>query len=106
MIPIMISGVGRILVRGDHQKAITRPTQGRVRKFKILKRFKILENESIFLKYQHFLARKTPFFHLRKRSKNLTEFTKISFFRKFTLQMSIFMEHPLKPEKFSVNSIF
>ena len=82
------SGVGRILVRGGtpgHQKAITRPPQGvggggsprMVEKFKILKRFKELENESIFQKYHPFSCQKNPFF-LRKISKNGTYFTKIS----------------------------
>ena len=54
-----------------HQKAITRPPQGvrgggegprTVAKFKNLKRFKVLENESIFQKFQHFSCPKNPIF--------------------------------------------
>ena len=33
-----------------------------IAKFKLLKRFKVLENESIFQKYQHFLAEKQSVF--------------------------------------------
>ena len=40
-----------------------------VAKVKLLKRFKVLENESIFQKYQHFSCPKTQFFQ-RKLSKN------------------------------------
>ena len=42
-----------------------------VTKFKILKRFKVLENESIFQEFQHFSSPKNQFF-LIKISKNLT----------------------------------
>ena len=53
-----------------------------------LKRFKEIENESIFQKYQHFSFPKNQFF-LRKISKNSTYFTKISeFFRKLFLLSS------------------
>ena len=58
-----------------HLKAISRPAGGpgaaalrTVAKFHFLKRFKVLENESIFQKYQHFILPKHPFF-LRKISK-------------------------------------
>ena len=63
---ISFSGVGRILVRvggtPGHQKAITLPLVGgpgakaprTVAKFKLLKQFKVLENESIFSKISTF----------------------------------------------------
>ena len=57
-------------IRPDHVKAITRPRResgGRqhprtVMKFNILKRFKVLEDEYIFRKYQHSSCPKNPFF--------------------------------------------
>ena len=84
--------------RSGHLKTIKRPPQGfrgakaprMVVKFHFLKRFKVLENESIFQKVQHFSCRKLHFF-LRKLSKNWADFTWISdIFRKI-LKFSIFM---------------
>ena len=69
--------VSRIFIRGGrrgHLKAITRtPARvwGRqprmVTKLKIIKQLKVLENESIFQKYQHFPGKSI---FLRKISKN------------------------------------
>ena len=66
-----ISGVGRILVRGDTwpPKGYPAPPAGvrlaaaprMVGKFKILKRFKVLENESIFKNVIIFVYRKIIF---------------------------------------------
>ena len=78
-------GVWSILVRGniwppkDYQ---TSPPQGvrgpqppMVTKFKNLKRFEVVENESIFQKYLHFCCPKNPFF--RKNFEKWTYFTKL-----------------------------
>ena len=46
-----------------------------VMKFKIFKRFKVSENESIFQKYQHFSCQKNPFFS-KKNFKILNIFCK------------------------------
>ena len=67
-----------------HLKAITPPPLGgsgdgrppMITKFKILKWFKVLENESIFQKYQHFSCPKNQFF-LRKIA-NLQKFMTFS----------------------------
>ena len=45
--------------------------------FHFLKRFKVLENESIFQKWQHFSTKKIHFF-LLKLSNDGTDFTRIS----------------------------
>ena len=108
------SGVGRILVLGGHlaTKGYHAPPAAgpgdegprMVAKFKILKRFKVLENESTFQKYQHFSCPKNPFF-LRKLSINGTDFPRNSeFFRKIKIKISIFMMH-INPEVFPVDSI-
>ena len=60
-----------------------------VAKFKILKWFEVLENESIFQKISTFFLPEKSNFFLRKLSKN--------YFTNFH-----FMEHPLSSEKFSV----
>ena len=49
-----------------------------VEKFKILKQFKVLENESIFKEFQHFSARKSFFKNLRKIEDILENFQKFS----------------------------
>ena len=65
-----------------------------VAKFKILKRFEALENDSIFQQDQHFYCQKNL---LRKSLRCLTDFTKISeFFHKIILEVSIFMEGAYK----------
>ena len=81
ILKFLISGVGRILVRGGHlaTKRLARappPLRGSggegprtVAKFKPLKQVKELENESIFQKYQHFSCPKNQFLQ-RKLSKN------------------------------------
>ena len=63
--------------RPGHLKAITRSPQGvrganaprTVAEFHFLKRFKVLDNETDFQKYQYFSCPKNLFF-LRKNSKN------------------------------------
>ena len=50
-------------IKGEREKAMLRRWQ-----FKLLKRFKVLENESILKKYQHFSCPKNQFFQ-RKLSK-------------------------------------
>ena len=84
------SGVGRILVQGNTwlPKGYHALWGGpgcecprMVAKFKIIKRFKVLENESIFQKYQHFSCPKNPFF-LRKLSKNWTFYKDFLIFSK------------------------
>ena len=78
---ISFSGVGRILVRvggtPGHQKAITLPLVGgpgakaprTVAKFHFFKRFKVLEKESSFQKYQYFSCPKNLFFSKKKFEK-------------------------------------
>ena len=84
--PGIFSGGGR----PGHLNGITRPRRG-VAKFHFLKRFKVLENESIFQKSQAFASPKNPFL-LRNISKNRAYFTRISeLFRKIILEFSIFM---------------
>ena len=58
--------------------AVAPPTR-MVAKLKILKRFEILENDSIFQKYQDFSCQKNRLF-LRNRLRCLKDFTKISEF--------------------------
>ena len=60
-------------------------------KFHFLKRFKVLENESILQKLQHFSCQKIHFFYekFRKIDQILQEF--LNFFGKIILKISIFM---------------
>ena len=82
--------------RPGHLKAITRPRRASggwrprtVAKLDFLKRFKVLETESIFLKYQHFLARKIHFFYENFWKLNI--FIRISdFFRKIILNVQFY----------------
>ena len=114
---IQVRGVARIFFRGG---GTPRPLKGyhappaggpgakahprAVAKFHFFKRFKVLENESSFQKYQNFSCPKNPFF-LRQNSKNWTYLTGIyEFFRKIIWKFSNFMK-PINPEKFSVNSL-
>ena len=91
------------MVRGRHlaTKRLSRvPRSGSggkgprtVAKFKLLKRFKVLESESIFKKYQHFLARKINFFNenFRKNEDSKQRFVNFSekLFYKFQILWSI-----------------
>ena len=85
-----------------HVKAITRPPQGlpgegakapwTVAKFHISKRCKVLENESIFQKYQHLFLAKSYIFS-KNNFENWTYFTRISeFFRTIIYKISISWE--------------
>ena len=66
-----------------------------VAKFHFLKRFKVLENDSLFQKYQHFSRQKNPFF-LRKFRKIEHILQKFLSFRNIILKISIFLELPCK----------
>ena len=80
------------------------PTPRTVAKFHFWTRCKVLESESSFQQYQHFSCPKNLFF-LRKISKNRTYLTGISvFFQVIIWKFWIFMK-PIRPEKWSVNSI-
>ena len=72
--------------------------------FHFLQRCKVLENESSFQKYQHFLpAARIHFPKSNFEKSNI--FTGISkIFRIFISKFSILM-NPINPEKFSVNSL-
>ena len=77
-----------------------------VEKFKSLKRFTVLENESILQNINIFLARKITFFYenFRKIEQMLQKFLTFSE-SYFILQISIFIEHSLNAEKFPLSSI-
>ena len=67
-----------------------------VAKFTFFERYEVLENDSIFQKYQHFSCQKNRLF-LRKSLRCLTDFTKISeFFHKIIFKVSIFMDGAYK----------
>ena len=92
-----------------HWNAITPPPAGgpgggsppEGAKFHFFKRFKFLESESIFQKYQHWSCPKNQFFST-KTFKKLNWFYKdFLIFRKIISQISNFMEQPLNPEYFS-----
>ena len=110
------SGVARIFSGGGgpgHLKASTPPPSGcpgakgpwTVAKFHFLKRFKVLENESFFQKYQHFSCPKNPFF-LRNISKIEQIYKNFCVFSKNYLKIWIFFWRDcIYPEKFPMNSI-
>ena len=64
-------------------------------KFHFKKRFKVLENESIFQKYPHFFLPENPFFP-KKKFQNRTYFTRISKFFEKIYKILIFLEELYK----------
>ena len=70
-----------------------------LRNFKILKRFKVLENESIFQESRHFSSQKNPFL-VRKISNKLTS----NIFTKFTMKI-LYLIFRLNPWSRSYTSL-
>ena len=97
--------------RPAHLKATRAPRRGSgagsprtVTKFKIVKRFKILEKESIVQEFQHFSGPKIHFSN--KNSDKGTDFTKISeIVRKIIFKISTLQFlYGVNPEKFPINA--
>ena len=96
--------------RTGHLNAITHPPQAGATQppdgseVSLCKKIKVLENESIFQKYQQFSCQKNPF--SKKNFEKLNIFyMNFWIFRKIILKISIFLEFSRNPEKFPMNAI-